>query len=99
MSLLLPIWCIKKNTSEKKILTGTSAKIWKWALKEQMWKRREEEEEPEDKEAGEEVEKCVDRWRRLCLAEGGTADGQRLVGMFGVCVCVFLDGTPHPLPT
>lgn len=39
-----------------------------------MWKRRGDEEKLEDKEAEEELEKCVARWQRLCLAEEGKTD-------------------------
>lgn len=62
-----------------------------------MWKRRGDEEKLEDKEAEEELEKCVARWERLCLAEEGKTDRGWLECC--ECVCVCLDETAHPLPT
>lgn len=67
---------------------------------EQMWKRRGDEEELGDMGEEEEVEKCEDRWQRLCLAEGGKTD--RGWSECSVCECVWmkhLSTSPHLVPT
>lgn len=50
-------------------------------------KRTDVEEEGRRGKAGEELEKCVARWQRLCLAEEGMTDRGWLE--CSLCVCVF----------
>lgn len=61
-------------------------------------KRTDVEEEGRRGKAGEELEKCVARWQRLCLAEEGMTDRGWLECSVCVCVCVWMkQHTPSPI--